>query len=100
MGCKINKLFFLVSFGVIFCSCSSNSSSLRNRSATQASPRLYPNYQTNSGPVNSSGSYYYVNPYDFQSGSNQIYDYDQYYVAPTRYKNIEPEYKNVILNKY
>ncbi len=97
MGCKINKLFYLVSFVIILCSCSSNQSSLRNRSVNQRSQNLYPNYQQNALPANSG---YYVNPYDFQRGSNRIYDYDQYYVAPTRYKNIEPESKNVILNKY
>lgn len=63
----------------------------------QASQKLYPNYQSSSLPANSG---FYVNPYDFQRGGNRVYDYDQYYIAPTRYKNIEPESKNVILNKY
>ena len=44
----------------------------------------------------------YENPYYFynQYQQNQIYDYDQYYVAPTQYNNIEPEKKSVINNKY
>lgn len=54
----------------------------------------YQNYQPNSRQYN--------NPYNFPNDYRQkgVYDYDQYYVAPIQYYNIEPERKNVINNKY
>ena len=105
-----NKSFFLLGFKngktlfcyiVIFfvCSCSNKSSKYFNqRNQNQYYQKNYyqPQYYDSNG-----GSKRYVNPYEIQNQYRQNgYDFDQFYVAPTQYKNIEPQTRNVILDKY
>jgi hypothetical protein len=116
----VNKFLFLISICILNFACSFASKSYlkgpkNNQNYNSQNPNYQnyntystPNYNTNSQVINSGSQYpqsnsrLYRNPYNFPDSHEQrgIYDYDQYYVAPMQYNNIEPERKSVIHNKY
>ena len=116
----MNKFFLLICISVLTFGCSFASKpslqgirSNQNLNRQNSNYQNYndyssPNYKTNSRAINSgsqnpeANSRLYRNPYNFPNSYEQrgVYEYDQYYVAPMQYNNIEPERKSVILNKY
>jgi hypothetical protein len=116
----VNKFFLLICVSVLNFGCSFDSKppiqrikgneNLNRQNSNYQNYNDYssPNYKTNSRIKNSgsqnleANSRLYRNPYNFPNSYEQrgVYDYDQYYVAPMQYNNIEPERKSVILNKY
>jgi len=68
--------------------------------------RIFKSQNTNNYSRNNNNYYpnsrIYNNPYQYPSyyGYQGVQDYDQFYIAPRQFNNIEPESKSVILNKY
>jgi len=115
----VNILLILTCFCLLIFNCSIQSkpdfnriesdknNNSRNSKYQNYNPYLTPNYNKNSQPNYpknnyNSNSQFYQNPYNFPNNYQQkeVYDYDQYYIAPTQYNNIEPERKSVINSKY
>ncbi len=101
----MNKLLFWIIFYFLISSCSS-ASNAKLQKERNYNPYSSPNYKNNSYNRSESNSNLYQNPYNlpnvYQQGYQQseVYDYDQYYIAPMQYNNVEPERKSVIHNKY
>lgn len=104
------KLFFLLGFEngktlvcsiVIFFVFSCSSQSNKNLSQKNQNQYYQKNYYQPQYFDARGGSKRYINPYEIQNQYRRNgYDFDQFYVAPTQYQNVEPQTRNVILDKY
>lgn len=99
----VNAHFFLVVvLMLMLCSCGGNSdpydNDIYNKTGyvpTRYTPYRQPAYSPTYPVYRNPYSRTYQNPYEFQHQNPyypSYYDQDQYYVPPSNYRNIEPEY--------
>jgi hypothetical protein len=100
----INRVLILFVFVALVSSCSKDdNTNLYERMGLKSSipaPGNY-NYPASYSPYVKPYSRAYSNPYQpAPYNYSPYYDYDQYYVAPTNYRNVEPNYGSGADTKY
>jgi hypothetical protein len=100
----INRVFILFFFVTLASSCSKdNNANLYEGTGLKSSipaPGSY-SYPAIYNPYAKPYSRAYSNPYQpAPYNYSPYYDYDQYYVAPTNYRNVEPNYGSGADTKY
>ena len=101
---SINRIFILFVFVGFVSSCSKdNNANFYERVGLKSSipePGSY-NYPASYSPYAKPYSRAYSNPYQpAPYNYSPYYDYDQYYVAPTNYRNVEANYGSGADSKY